>query len=310
MTYEGYATGWFVVGHSDEIEVGKVKELKYFGQHLAAFRDEQGKLQVIDAMCPHLGANMCHGGKLVDSTLQCPFHAWRFDGAGKCVEVPYATKQPKRADVKAWPAEEVNGLMFVWHDRHDRAPFWHIPTIDVFGEEDWMPWTRSVIHVKTHPREIVENVADKAHFPTVHGTHVDFFENEYVEHRAIQRTAGIAYPRGGGKDKFSLTATYYGPGYQVTEMKSFLDNRLFLSHTPIDEHSLDLRFGVMLKIVGDAAKTQGFCDKYAENLETGFHEDIQIWEHKVWRDRPVLCDGDGPIPKLRRWYRQFYEDAA
>ena len=39
-------------------------------------------------------------------------------------------------------------------------------------------------------------------------------------------------------------------------------------------------------------------------------EDIRIWEHKVYRDRPRICDGDGPIGRLRTWYRQFFTDEA
>ena len=35
-------------------------------------------------------------------------------------------------------------------------------------------------------------------------------------------------------------------------------------------------------------------------------QDIPIWEHKVMKDRPVLCDGDGPIGLFRRWCKQFY----
>jgi hypothetical protein len=35
-------------------------------------------------------------------------------------------------------------------------------------------------------------------------------------------------------------------------------------------------------------------------------QDIPIWEHKVYFDRPVLCDGDGPIGLFRKWSRQFY----
>ena len=30
-------------------------------------------------------------------------------------------------------------------------------------------------------------------------------------------------------------------------------------------------------------------------------------ENKVYRDRPQLCDGDGDLGMLRRWYEQFYE---
>ena len=37
-----------------------------------------------------------------------------------------------------------------------------------------------------------------------------------------------------------------------------------------------------------------------------FGQDVEIWKDKVYREDPVLCDGDGPINKLRRWCEQFY----
>jgi 3-ketosteroid 9alpha-monooxygenase subunit A len=37
-----------------------------------------------------------------------------------------------------------------------------------------------------------------------------------------------------------------------------------------------------------------------------FGQDVEIWKDKVYREDPILCDGDGPINKLRRWYEQFY----
>jgi len=45
---------------------------------------------------------------------------------------------------------------------------------------------------------------------------------------------------------------------------------------------------------------------YMNNLKAGFEDDLRIWENKLYRETPVLCDGDGPISQLRRWYRQFY----
>ncbi len=37
-----------------------------------------------------------------------------------------------------------------------------------------------------------------------------------------------------------------------------------------------------------------------------FNQDIPIWENKIFLPQPALCDGDGPIPALRRWGKQFY----
>ena len=303
-----YATGWYVVAAADELPTGNVLSLQYFGQKLVAFRGDSGLAIVLDAHCPHLGADLGVGGTVVGDSIRCPFHAWRFGAGGACVDIPYCQsgKIPPRAKLRPWTVRERNGLIFVWHDVHGREPSYEIPVIAEHGDPAWTPWTLSLMTIRTVPREIIENVADKAHFPRVHNTEVDFFENEFIDHIAIQRASGVAYPRGGGSDRFKLTATYYGPAYQVTEMESFLPNKLINAHTPIDEHSLHLRFGVMLKKLASDEKMARYAQGYAHNLTVGFGEDVQIWENKAWRDRPTLCDGDGAIGALRRWYRQFY----
>ena len=44
------------------------------------WRGEDGQVRIIDAYCKHLGAHMGHGGKVHGNLLECPFHAWRYDG--------------------------------------------------------------------------------------------------------------------------------------------------------------------------------------------------------------------------------------
>ena len=56
----------------------------------------------------------------------------------------------------------------------------------------------------------------------------------------------------------------------------------------------------------DPEKSKKFAKMYVENLTTGYHEDIQIWENKTYQDKPILAPGDGPIGKLRKWYSQFF----
>ncbi len=36
-------------------------------------------------------------------------------------------------------------------------------------------------------------------------------------------------------------------------------------------------------------------------------EDVRLWESKVYRERPMLVKGDGPVHPMRKWYRRFYE---
>ena len=307
--FQGFPRGWFVIAFSDELKSGDAIKLNYFGQALALFRGEDGVARVLDGYCPHLGAHMGKG-EVVGDTLRCPFHHWRFDAGGACVEIPYCEKIPAKARVRAWPVIERNGMIYVWHHPERAAPDFDVPSLPNHEAEGWLPWKYAKMRIKTHSKEIVENVVDVAHFAPVHGTHVDWFENEFDGHKAIQRTRGVAYPRGGGKDTFSLTATYYGPGYQISDMKGYLRSLLVNAHTMIDEDTLDLRFGVCIKPTGDAARNEAFQQAYIDNLTTGYLEDVSIWEDKLYREHPVLCAGDGQFIQLRRWYAGFYSSGA
>jgi 3-ketosteroid 9alpha-monooxygenase subunit A len=92
-------------------------------------------------------------------------------------------------------------------------------------------------------------------------------------------------------------------------MDGALQNYMLVAHTPIDETTLDLRLAVTLKVVGDRARTEAYVGGYMRNLKNGFEDDLRIWENKRYVDSPALSDGDGPIGRLRRWYRQFYAAA-
>lgn len=303
---EGLPRGWFMVAFSEEVGAEGIISLPYFNTRLMAWRGEDGAVRIQDAYCPHLGADIAQGGRVIGNTVRCPFHHWRFDEKGECVEIPYCDRHPKAATLKTWPVVERNGMIYVWFHPNGGAPEFDVPTLAYETEEGWTTWRHSKIRIKTHSREIVENVVDIGHFQPVHGTHVKTFENEFTDHLAIQRNTGTAYPRGGGVDHFSLEATYYGPGFQITNMDGYLQSMLVNAHTMVDDNTLDLRFGVSIKSRDGKPIASEILDKYIENLTVGFLEDVQIWENKVYRDVPVLCAGDGPIGKLRRWYGQFY----
>src|SRR5262245_8655457 len=137
-----YPNGWFQVAYSDEVASGAVIPLSYFGTELVLFRDSTGAARVLDAYCPHLGAHLGDGGKLQDDTIVCPFHAWRFDGCGRCVDVPYADKIPPKAQLRPWPVCEVNGLVMVWFHAEGQPPAYELPVLSEYGSEEWTPYER------------------------------------------------------------------------------------------------------------------------------------------------------------------------
>ncbi|EGI69506.1 3-chlorobenzoate-3,4-dioxygenase oxygenase subunit [Acromyrmex echinatior] len=108
-----YPNGWFALLESSQIKNGQVKHVSALGENFAVFRTERGVVNILDAYCPHLGANMAEGGRVKGNCLECPFHSWTFRGEdGYCENIPYAEKAKKRAElnsVSIHPIENDNG---------------------------------------------------------------------------------------------------------------------------------------------------------------------------------------------------------
>jgi cholesterol 7-dehydrogenase len=109
-----YPNGWYVVALSNDLPVGAVKQVTCVGRELAVFRGEDGVAAVLDAYCPHLGANLAAGGTVEGNSLACPFHGWQFDKEGVCVKIPYCDHVPAGASVKKYTILEQNQQVMMW----------------------------------------------------------------------------------------------------------------------------------------------------------------------------------------------------
>ena len=121
-----YPRGWFMVARADEVLADKPLALKFFGRKLVAFRTADGSPAVLDGTCPHMGAALAVGGTVDGMGVRCPFHNWRFGPDGRCNEIPYTKVIPPKARVNAYPARELNGNVFMWHDPEFGEPITRI----------------------------------------------------------------------------------------------------------------------------------------------------------------------------------------
>lgn len=120
-----YPNGWFRVIDSYDLAVGDVKYISMLGEHLAVIRGTDGVVYIVNAHCPHQGANLGIGGQVVGNCLQCPFHGWPYRGKdGKCAEVPYCEKSPEYAKTKAWSCLEKNCNIYIWYHAEEIEPTW------------------------------------------------------------------------------------------------------------------------------------------------------------------------------------------
>ncbi|MBT7752117.1 MAG: aromatic ring-hydroxylating dioxygenase subunit alpha, partial [Porticoccaceae bacterium] len=64
-------------------------------------------------------------------------------------------------------------------------------------------------------------------------------------------------------------------------------------------------YAFMQKKVDGKTVSGGIGDAIIANICSQMEEDIIIWNRKIYYERPLLCDGDGPFAKFRKWYGQF-----
>lgn len=87
-----YPNGWYSIMESSDIKKGEAKTICALGEQFVVFRTLKNSVYVLDAYCPHMGANIGIGGRVIAETIECPFHQWSFRGIdGQCVKVPYST---------------------------------------------------------------------------------------------------------------------------------------------------------------------------------------------------------------------------
>ena len=217
-------------------------------------------------------------------------------------------------DSHPWPVLEINQMVLIWHDIEKQEPDFYPNKIEACYSEDWSDYSMASFLVKNNCRELIDNMADKGHFGPVHQAPFEGFWNEAKDHTYTQEMTANSPILGG--DLFSQ-ATYEGPAYMTTYMSAVQDgntveSRLLVSHLPLTMTSFQINFGVMVKKVPGMSKEEedAFVQGYVDANNYAFGQDVAIWENKIYIPDPVVCDGDGPLHKLRKWYGQFLVDRA
>ena len=318
-----YARGWHCIGTVKEFTDGKPHSIQAFGTKLVVWANDEGEINALDAYCRHLGGDLSDGS-IKDGNIACPFHDWRWGGDGKCKGIPYAKRVPLRAKTRSWITNVQSGQVFVWHDHEGKPPQPEdaIPAIPEYETGEWTDWQWNRLVIEgSNCMEIVDNVVDMAHFYYIHYAFPTYFKNVFEGQKATQylNTKGRPDhdPSGGkyGDTLLESEASYFGPAYMINPLKQMYggfetEAILINCHYPIDQNSFVLMYGLSVK------KPQGFDDATSEKMAAkiatffgeGFLQDVRIWQRKSQIANPLLCEEDGPVYQLRRWYEQFYVD--
>jgi len=312
-------TGWFQVAWSDEIKVGDVHTMRYFGRDMVAWRSASGAVSVFDAYCRHLGAHLGYGGHVEGENLVCPFHGWEWNREGRNVCIPYEDRPNKSRRIRSYPTVERNASVWIWHDTAGRAPNFDVPDVFAdFGDEksaaDYhLAGTLVRRGLELHPQYIMENGVDFAHFKYVHKTPlVPEFTRQDFSGPVSYVDFTIAFDNT-PKDQINsgVEAINGGLGVAVTKSWGMVDNRTLSAVTPVDESTSDVRFTVWIgrQPGQDSPEPTDYAKTMADYVIEQFAADITIWAHQLYTDPPALSRKEFQgFKALRQWAAQFYPD--
>src|SRR5262249_3905607 len=108
--------------------------VKLLSERLLAFRDSEGGWGLIDEFCAHRGVSLWFG-RNEDCGLRCPYHGWKYDVTGQCVEVPSEPEESgfaKKVKLTSYPLIEQGGVLWTYMgplEKRPPLPAWEFSTV-------------------------------------------------------------------------------------------------------------------------------------------------------------------------------------
>jgi phenylpropionate dioxygenase-like ring-hydroxylating dioxygenase large terminal subunit len=141
--------------------------VKLLSERLLAFRDTKGRVGVIDEFCAHRGVSLWFG-RNEENGLRCPYHGWKYDVTGQCVEVPSEPEASGfcgKIKLRSYPCAELGDVIWVY-----MGPAEHKPPLPDF---EWAKVPRGHRFVSKRTQECnylqaMEGGIDSAHVSFLH----------------------------------------------------------------------------------------------------------------------------------------------
>lgn len=319
-----FGRGWYMVAGADELVGTKPLCVRYFGMDMVLYRGHSGRVVLLDAYCSHMGTHLAKNttsfvvqdnAHIEGDSIRCPYHGWRFGPDGKCDDIPYSPAPiPKAACIPSWPVQERAGLIFVWYDPEGGQPDYDLPEFEEWNDPAWVQWKVDHLgELASHPMEILDNMADKAHLEPVHGSRdMQSFENIFSDHVCRQILSAGHRTLADGSNYMTNDTWYTGPGILQSRMVGQYPSLMFICHTPVDDGVVKVWHGLMVKTETtreDPAAVE-MARMFQESSCKSFAQDFEIWANKRACINPMVVQGDGPFGKVRIWYKQFYNPRA
>ena len=163
---------WQPVAAAAEMRDRWTKPVRLLGESLVLFRDRSDRFGLIAESCPHRRASLLYGIPETDG-IRCPYHGWKFDGSGTCLDQPNEPPESTfkdRVRIAGYPVEERGGLLWAYLGP---APAPKVPPMAGIDEPHAIRLLGSAV-IPCNWLQIMENSVDAVHTEWLHGHLFEF----------------------------------------------------------------------------------------------------------------------------------------
>jgi 5,5'-dehydrodivanillate O-demethylase len=159
---------WMPVACAGELTDDKpIKAFRLLGENLVLYRDKSGRYGVVAEQCSHRKASLAFG-RVDEEGIRCPYHGWKFDYTGKCLEQPAEPEGGFKDKIKhpAYPVERLGGLLWAYLGPEPKPL---LPRWDVLVWENGKRWIEKHELYNCNWLQPMENSVDPSHLFWLHG---------------------------------------------------------------------------------------------------------------------------------------------
>jgi len=98
--------------------------VKLLSERLLAFRNTHGRYGLIDEFCAHRGVSLWFG-RNEESGLRCPYHGWKYDVTGQCIDVPSEPEASgfcRKIKLKSYPLIKIGDVLWTYMGPPEKEP--------------------------------------------------------------------------------------------------------------------------------------------------------------------------------------------
>jgi len=162
---------WTPVCLLEEVEErdGTPLLVEVLGERFVAFRDSNGKIGLLDELCPHRRASLVLG-RNEECGLRCLYHGWKMDVEGNVVAMssePNGSPLMSKVKHRSYPTKEWGGFLWAWFGARESVPEFDPPA---FAPTEKTRISILKIRIPCNWAQIHEGQIDSAHSSSLHSS--------------------------------------------------------------------------------------------------------------------------------------------